>query len=62
MNGMSFPAISSTIVIMTPFLLAAMGGAFSAISGVLNIALEGLMLNAAFFAIVFTNLTGSLVL
>ena len=62
MNFLSVSAISSTVVIMTPFLLAAIGGAFSAISGLLNIALEGLMLNAAFFAIVFTNLTGSLFL
>jgi len=62
MNETSIPAITSTVVIMTPFLLAATGGAFSAISGLLNIALEGLMLNAAFFAIVFTNLTGSLFL
>ena len=62
MNGLDIPAITSTVVIMTPFLLAATGGVFSAISGLLNIALEGLMLNAAFFAIVFTNLTGSLFL
>ena len=62
MNALDIPAITSTVVIMTPFLLAAIGGAFSAISGLLNIALEGLMLNAAFFAIVFTNLTGSLFL
>jgi simple sugar transport system permease protein len=47
---------------MTPFLLAATGGTFSALSGLLNIALEGLMLNAAFFAVVFTNLTGNLFL
>jgi general nucleoside transport system permease protein len=44
---------------MTPFLLAAIGGNFSAISGLLNIALEGLMLNSAFFSVVFTVMTGS---
>ena len=47
---------------MTPFLLAATGGMYSALSGLLNIALEGLMLNSAFFAIVFTAATGSLFL
>ena len=60
MNGNYVIAISSTIVIMTPFLLAATGGMYSALSGLLNIALEGLMLNSAFFAIVFTAATGSL--
>lgn len=60
MNHIS--AIEQTISIMTPLLLAATGGLFSALTGVLNIALEGLMLNSAFFSIVFTILTGNIYL
>lgn len=62
MMGTNIPLISDTIDIMTPFLLAATGGLFSALTGVLNIALEGLMLNAAFFSIVFTIMSGNLFL
>jgi ABC-type uncharacterized transport system permease subunit len=47
---------------MTPFLLAATGGLFTELAGVLNIALEGLMLIGAFFSVVFAALTGSLLL
>jgi ABC-type uncharacterized transport system permease subunit len=56
------PAIGDTIGIMTPFLLAATGGLFSALAGMLNIALEGLMLASAFFSVVFTVTTGNLFL
>jgi len=58
----SLQALGGTIAIMTPFLLAATGGLFSALAGMLNIALEGLMLNSAFFSIVFTVATGNLFL
>ena len=47
---------------MTPLLLAAMGGLFTELSGMLNIALEGLLLMGAFCGIIFTYFTGSMVL
>lgn len=47
---------------MTPILLAAIGGLFSELAGVLNIALEGLMLIGAFGAVLFTYLTGNMFL
>jgi simple sugar transport system permease protein len=50
----------SSIAIMTPLLLAAMGGLFTELSGMLNIALEGLMLMGAFSSIVFTYATGNM--
>ena len=53
--------LRSAIVIMTPLLLAATGGLFTELSGMLNIALEGLMLMGAFASIVWTATTGSLV-
>jgi len=56
----SIPLLHNTIGIMTPFLLAAVGGLFTELAGMLNIALEGLMLFGAFFAIVFAGYTGSL--
>ncbi|MCR4429205.1 MAG: ABC transporter permease [Caldiserica bacterium] len=56
------PLIKQTISIMTPLLLAATGGLFSALAGVLNIALEGLMLNSAFFSILFSVFTGNIFL
>ena len=47
---------------MTPFLLAATGGLFTELAGMLNIALEGLMLIGAFFSVVFAATTGSIFL
>ncbi len=46
----------------TPILLAALGGLLTELAGVLNIALEGLMLVGAFSAILITELTGSILL
>jgi simple sugar transport system permease protein len=62
MNTFQLPLVGNTIDIMTPLLLAAMGGLFSALAGVLNIALEGLMTFSAFFSIVVTVATGNLFL
>ncbi|UCF10956.1 MAG: ABC transporter permease [Candidatus Bipolaricaulota bacterium] len=54
--------LHSTIRIMAPFLLAAIGGLFTELAGMLNIALEGLMLIGAFFSVIFAAATGSLFL
>ena len=61
-SGYYFPLIHNSIDIMTPFLLAAIGGLFTELTGMLNIALEGLMLIGAFFSVVFASVTGSLFL
>ena len=58
----TIPLLHNTVGIMTPFLLAAIGGLFTELAGVLNIALEGLMLIGAFFSVVFAAATGSLLL
>ena len=49
----------SAITAATPLLFAALGGLFSERSGVINIALEGLMLSGAFTAAVVTFQTGN---
>ncbi|MDA3812339.1 MAG: ABC transporter permease [Spirochaetaceae bacterium] len=51
--------INKTIVFMVPLLIAALGGLFTELAGVLNIALEGLILTGAFAAIIATEISGS---
>src|SRR5438067_13380193 len=53
----TFGLIYSTIRTATPLLLAALGGLYSERAGVINIALEGLMLAGAFTAAVVTHYT-----
>ena len=39
-SGFSIPLVHNTVGIMTPFLLAATGGLFTELAGMLNIALD----------------------
>jgi len=48
-----------TITSALPLIFAALGGVYSEITGVTNIALEGIMKMGAFVAIVFTLITGN---
>ncbi len=52
--------IQPGLQLAAPLILAAIGGLFSFRAGVFNIALEGFMLVAAFFAVSVTSTTGSM--
>jgi ABC-type uncharacterized transport system permease subunit len=56
---LTFSIVFSTIRLATPLLMAALGGLISERSGVINIALEGLMLAGAFTSAAVTYYAGS---
>ncbi|MFE1627168.1 ABC transporter permease [Brevibacillus reuszeri] len=62
MELLDWTLVSSTIRMVTPILLAALGGALCARVGVFNVGLEGLVLVGAFSAIVGNHFTGNLFL
>lgn len=56
-NIFTLALLASTIRLATPLVLAALGGLYSERAGIINIALEGLMLAGAFTAAVVTYYT-----
>jgi len=51
--------VTATLRMTTPLLFTALGGVISERAGIINIALEGLMLTGAFFAVAGTYWTGN---
>ena len=49
--------VQQTLLFMIPLLIVALGGMFSERAGVVNIALEGIMIMGAFTSILFINMT-----
>lgn len=60
MEWLDWSLVSSTIRMVTPILLVALGGALCSRVGIFNVGLEGLVLVGAFSAIVGNHFTGSL--
>lgn len=58
-NIFNFTLIASTLRLATPLIFAAIGGLYSERAGVINIALEGIMLAGAFTAAVVTFYAGN---
>jgi ABC-type uncharacterized transport system permease subunit len=56
------PILHNALRIMTPLLLAAIGGLFTELAGILNIGLEGLMLTASFFSFLVTGITANIIM
>ncbi|MGD1823256.1 MAG: ABC transporter permease [Pleomorphochaeta sp.] len=54
--------INTTLNLFTPLFLISIGGLITSVSGTINIALEGLILISALFAVIGANLTNSLFL
>ena len=52
----------TTITMMTPILLAALGGLFTELSGMLNIGLEGMMLSSAFLSVYVASISNNLLI
>src|SRR5712664_1378879 len=59
LNLFTIALVWSTVRTATPLILAALGGLFSERSGVINIALEGMMLAGAFTAAAVTYAAGN---